>query len=153
MSVDCFSWLPRFPPPPVPPFPTFGVRTSESRAVATCVLWRSLMACVYQCDGAIAVEERCSPCHPSPGLVRFMMSCTGHRVTSPDPLGNWTPDNASRTELFPQDWSPITAICWKRWKTNKQQTQSVLKTTLKFRNVFLVFVCQQLKFFAGGELR
>mmetsp|Transcript_12758 Transcript_12758/g.40458 ORF Transcript_12758/g.40458 Transcript_12758/m.40458 type:complete len:206 (-) Transcript_12758:52-669(-) len=65
--------------------------------------------------------DGCGPCqltlafadHGLPAAPRFMISCVAHRVTSPEPRGNGTPEIISSTELFPLLWSPITAICGK----------------------------------------
>mmetsp|Transcript_94089 Transcript_94089/g.269385 ORF Transcript_94089/g.269385 Transcript_94089/m.269385 type:complete len:200 (-) Transcript_94089:39-638(-) len=48
-----------------------------------------------------------------PGAVHFMSSWVGHLVTKPAPRGNGMPETASSTDDFPDDWSPITAICGK----------------------------------------
>ena len=49
--------------------------------------------------------------HASPARAFFITRRTGHRVVSPEPRGKGTPLSASSTELLPDDWSPITAIC------------------------------------------
>lgn len=60
-----------------------------------------------------------------------ILSWVGQRVTQPVPRGNAIPDNASRTEDLPEDWSPMTAICgrgryWPTPMVRSSSTRSIM---------------------------